>query len=184
MKVVKVSESKVVAEVMDEGSVMEEIATAMWVKANEAFEDQGRGGQSWPGRMTPNVAAIVKRLNAGKNPRDQDFEPKIALRDTGHLLNSLTPRWGKNFAEVGTVNADYATKMQEGGPSEIVLTPAGRKRLSTWIRQNRDKGEEIGWLFGKPKLTINVIPRKFLMVTDDDLAEFSEIVAKHIEGKS
>ncbi len=190
LKVAKVSEARVKVdatrweELLDRKAVLEEIALTMWVKANEAFDDQGRPEGTWSPRFAPNFAGIVNRLNRGLSPRASDFEPKPALHDTGRLKNSLAHRVRGNVAEVGT-NVPYATRMQEGGPSEITLTPQGQERLGKWLRKNRSNRyyqENLGWLFGKPSFTVDVQARPFLVVTEEDVAEYAEIVAQHIEA--
>ena len=190
LKVAKVSEARVKVdatrweELLDRKAVLQKIAFSMWVKANEAFDEQGRPEGTWPPRFAPNFAGIVNRLNRGLSPRASDFEPKPALHDSGHLQMSLKDAVIGNGAEVGTVK-DYATRMQEGGPSEVTLTPQGRKRLGEWLRKNRSNRyyrENLGWLFGKPSFTVDVQARPFLVVTEEDVAEYAEIVAQHIEA--
>ena len=190
MKIVKVKESAVKLdkstwdELVNRGDILEDIKNYMWIAASEAFDDQGRPARSWNPRFSPNFAGIVNRLNAGHNPRPQDFEPKPALHDTGRLKNSLQGRVSGNTAEVGTT-VHYATRMQEGGPSLITLTSDGKDRLAKWLRKNRTNRfyqESLGWLFGKPSFTVNVQARPFLMITDGDLEEFEKIVASHIES--
>ena len=192
MKVVKLNEAAIKVdtirweELVNRGEILKDISNLMWIKAHEAFDDQGRPARTWNPRFTPNFAGIVNRLNSGHDPRPQDFEPRPALHDSGNLKNSIHPSVHGNVAEVGTTK-HYATRMQEGGPSEITLTTDGKDRLAEWLRANRTNRyyqENLGWLFGQPTFTVNVQARPILMVTDDDVKEFEQIVVDHIERAS
>jgi phage gpG-like protein len=134
-------------------------------------------GDAWAPRLTPNVAGIVKDLNAGGFPKGRRFQPRPAVVDTGRLRGSLT--WEVRGSElvVGT-SVSYASIQNEGGAVNLTLNATGRRQLAIWLRQDRSRREfGLGWLFSKPTFTLNVRERRFIEIGDDERS----LVVKEIE---
>ena len=191
LKVVQVEVGELRAQGQEQGQkdlfverdILERIGVYMQGVTSRAFLDQGRGGL-WPKRMTPSVPAIVKQLNRGQNPSQKYFKPAPALIDTGTLSRSIAYEVKGRGVEVGSA-VPYASKMQEGGSSQITLTKGGRRVLAEWLqglpRARRKKASaSLGWLFRRPTFTVTARARPFLMVTDADRDEFAEIVAEEL----
>ncbi len=183
-------ELRVLAEQLeDTRGVLDGIGALMQQKATEAFRRQGRGQELWRPRGVPNVAGIVGDLNRGGFPKARRFDPRPALVDTGRLRNSITWKVAADgqSVTVGT-SVPYAVRHNEGLPSEVTLTPAGREQLSRWLRRDRrarDLG--LGWLFSQPTFTVRVPERRFLEVTREDrdevVAEVERAIAAQARGR-
>ena len=191
LKVVQVEVGELRAQGQQEGQwdlfverdILERIGAYMQGVTSRAFVDQGRGA-SWPGRMTPSVPSIVKQLNRGQNPSWKYMRPAPALIDTGTLSRSIDYEVKGRSVEVGT-SVPYASKMQEGGSSEITLTGGGRRVLAEWLRglpraRRKEASANLGWLFRRPSFTVTARARPFLVVTDSDRATFAEIVSEEL----
>ena len=168
----------------DMSGVLDSIGAYLTSQTQRAFRDQSRGGDSWPGRMNPNVPGIVRDMNAGKNPPKRRFRSKPALSDTGRLRQSIT--WkvrGHRTVVVGSA-LPYAATHQLGGISEVVLSSTGRSNLAEWLREKKNKKyrKELGWLFSVPRFMVKVRARPFLAVTAKDEREIQELVDSHLLG--
>jgi len=145
-------------------------------------EGKSPNGTTWPARMTPNVAGIVKDLNAGGNPKARRFSPGQTLVDTGVLRGSLTWAVEGKTLKVGT-SVSYAGTQNDGGESSITLTAAGRSKLTTWLRtlpKERRKTLGIGWLFNKPTFAIKVRKRTFVEIGAGENKVIRDFVAEEV----
>jgi len=93
-------------------------------------------GDAWGPRLTPNVAGIVKDLNAGGFPKGRRFQPRPAVVDTGRLRGSLT--WEVRGSELVVGSRTRA------GPSRSRSTPPGG---GSWLSGCGRIGlaESLGW---------------------------------------
>lgn len=160
---------------------MTQVGAILTSKAQKAFREQGRPGHPWPERMTPNVPAIVEDLNRGTTPPSRRFTGRPAGIDTGRLRNSLTFAAAPRSVEVGTT-VEYASDVQGGGETLHVLTGQGRRNLYELLRSRRDLRGELGWLFSRPRFVVNVRPRPFLVLTDEDRDEVQQLVDDFVRG--
>ena len=152
----------------DMREVLDSIGAYLTSQAQKAFREQGRGGEAWPGRMTPNVPGIVSDMNAGRTPPKRRFSPRPALSDTGRLRNSIS--WavrGRSSVVIGAA-VPYAEKHQLGGISEVVLTSTGRSNLVQYLRGEPELRGALGWLFSRPRFMVSIRARPFLAVTPRD----------------
>jgi len=166
----------------DAEEVLTSIGAYLVSQTQKAFREQGRGGESWAGRMTPNVPGIVRDMNAGKQPPKRRFSPRPALTDTGRLRQSVNYKLrGRTSVVVGAA-VPYAETHQLGGISEVVLSSTGRSNLAQYLRDEPELREALGWLFSVPRFMVKVRARPFLMVTPADEVEIQELVDEHLLG--
>lgn len=162
--------------------VLEQAGAYLTSRSQAAFREQGRGADRWPARMNPNVPGIVSDLNRGAAVPSRRFEGRPALTDTGRLRQSITWRVrGRREVLVGTT-LPYAQTHQQGLPSEVALTSAGKRNLYEFLRERRDLGPVLGWLFNRPRFMVQVRPRPFLAVLDEDLEVIQELLDEHLEA--
>lgn len=171
-------------------------------RAQRAFADQGRGGDSWPERAIPNRIGVLRDLQAGRQPPERRWDGKPAGVDTGRLRSSIAYRVEGNTVVVGS-NLDYASDVQLGSSATIELDAQLRSALAAWLRKlsnaaKRAKRESypakearyslaraaFGPLFRAGALRVEVPPRPFLGVTDEDRRQLLAIVTAYIGGSA
>lgn len=148
-------------------------------RMQSSFRTQGRT-VPWARRMTPNVPAVVASLNKSATPKPQHLRPGPALWDTGRLRNSITFKATKDSLTIGT-SVPYAETMQFGGTTHHTLTETGKVALTRFLgsaagAEYRKGDANLGWLFEQPSFDVEVAPRKFIEITDEDKADVAEII--------
>jgi phage gpG-like protein len=183
-------------------ALLEDIGRLMVTKTERAFREQRRGEEDWPPRMVPNVPGIVADLAAGRNPPSRRFDERPAGVDTRNLARSISFEVTDGLTvEFGTT-VPYAGAVQEGGERRIEVTDTVRANLTKYLRRQRgvakrpakgERGERnkrdaeiskgLGFLFSVDQITVDAQPRPFVMVTDEDVIEISELVARRISDR-
>lgn len=160
------------------GPLLERIGVVLLAQAQRAFTEQGKGPNlRWPERMNPNIAGVLRDLDSGGAVRPRRFQGRPALIDTGELRRSLKfVVRGRSVEVVSTV--PYANTMQQGGPSTIEITDAMRRNAPEAMNRYEALREVLPKVLRKKTLTINVRPRPFLLITDQDLQELSEEITE------
>lgn len=167
----------------DPGPVLDGIGAYLTSQAQKAFREQGRGGERWPARMTPNVPGIVRDLNRGATVPSRRFTGRPALTDTGRLRQSISWRVrGKREVIVGSA-LPYAEIQQRGGVQRVTLTPTGRRNLYDFLKDRPEQRGALGWLFSRPTFDIQVRPRPFLAVTSQDQEAIRLLVSDYITDR-
>lgn len=167
-------------------ALLKKIGILMVAKTQRAFSEQKRGQFSWPERWTPNMPSVLRDLASGPNIKARRFDGRPALVDTGRLRGSISYRQtGKQSIEFGT-NVPYARLQQEGGSQSIPITKQIRRNLSLYLKRNRDRSSELGWLFtlsggGKREaLEFTVRARPFVLVDQKDLKEINRMIVEEM----
>jgi len=162
---------------------MTEAGALLLARTQSGFRTQGRT-VPWARRMTPNVPAVVESLNRGATPKQRHLRPGPALINTGRLRNSITFRATKDSVSIGT-SVPYAATMQFGGTTRHSLTPTGREALTGFLRSAAgvEYREMLGWLFSQPDFEVEVEPREFIEITDQDRADVARIVETWVEER-
>lgn len=152
-------------------------------RARLAFERQERGGVSWPGRRVPNVPGILRDAETSSSLKDRRFQERPAAIDTGSLRNSIQVAvTGPGAITIGSA-LPYASTIQRGGPSSIHVTDTMRQNVKKMLKDRRLAGNKrlISIANGTVTDVTTVIPpRPFLVVTDQDRADFRAIAADEL----
>jgi phage gpG-like protein len=148
--------------------VLNGIGAMLTGRTQSAFRSQGRSGQ-WPERSTPNIAGVLRDLEAGGAPKTRRWDDRPALQDTGRLKGSWSWRIVANDAvEVGTT-VPYARKHQEGGAETLSVTAAMKQRLAKWLKRRKDeRAESLRWLLDVDQVDIKIPQRVMLEITPQD----------------
>lgn len=153
------------------------LGAIMLAQAQRKFDQQGSSESRWPPRAVPNLAGILSDLNAGRTPPARRFDDRPALVDTGTLRRSLAVevvRLGTTVEiRVGT-NVPYADDLQRGATREIPITADARARVPEVMRRHPEHAERLARLLKGETLKIQIPPRAFLDVTDEDADELEE----------
>lgn len=163
------------------------VAARVREKARQAFDDQGRAGKAWAPRSVPNVAGLLEDAKNGATVKDRRFETRPAGLDTGRLRNSIQTQIEEPSRIVVGSNLPYASTFAQGGPSKITISETQRQNLERMAKKDRRlrgplNGKKIRKIIAGvvTELTIQLPPRPFLIVTDQDRQEFQAIALDEI----
>ena len=165
----------------DPKDILNAIGVLVTRNSVQSFRTQKRGPFRWRERKLPNIAGSIADLNRGANPPERRFKsPRPALIDTGRMRASITHRIkGKDEVKIGT-NVGYGKIHQKGGRSRLLLTKSGQKKLKKYLRspKGRKHQGELGFLFRKPKLSIKIPKRPFILVTKQERRQIGKLIQK------
>jgi phage gpG-like protein len=183
-----------------EGDLLPIVGEILAERARDSFRLQRRGSRVWSARGIPNVAGIVSDLNAGRAPKPNRFQSRPALVDTGRLRDSIRARVATGGAVQIFTTVRYGRVHQEGGISKIALTASGRKTFAAQLRKQRamlKRGTggagalakagtlaSLGWLFARPKVSIKIRKRPFLLLDGADAREVERRLVAHVNGET
>jgi len=138
----------------DMSPVMKKVAGIMHDAVEENFEKEGRP------KWKPSIRALKQ---GGKT-----------LQDTGQLASSISSRYDRNSAQVGTNKAYAAVHQFGGGIPALTITPKNAKALKIPTAQ--------GFIFRKKaRLPARNIPaRPFLKVTDGDMTDIKDALKTYL----
>lgn len=162
--------------------VLERLGIMLVAQAERAFDQQRLGNQQWPGRINPNVPAIVRDMNEGRSPPRRRFVDRPANVDTGRTRQSLAYRVTGRRVIVGA-GTEYSARLQKGGKVTIELTGSGRRNLAKFLRRRRDLRKALGWLFSRPTFKLKVRARPFLGLTADTRRKAERELAAFVRGR-
>ena len=163
--------------------LLNQLGILLVAQAQKAFRVQQLGNERWPARQSPNVAGIVSDLNAGKSPPGRRFTDRPALIDTGRLRGSLTYRVDGRQVVVGSA-LPYAALHQSGGKSDVELTPYGKRNLVKLLKRKPDLRQRLGWLFRRPRFTVQVRKRPFLGLTSETKREAEKVIGRFLRERT
>lgn len=125
--------------------VMTQIGVLGVAASQKAFREQSLDGDKWPVRYPNQADPFINKAGAlsdwasgRKSPKPNRFDRTPALIDTRNLKNSLTSKSGSEFARWGT-NMEYARDNQDGGESEIKVSPSTKQRMKEWFYTPKGK---------------------------------------------
>lgn len=167
-------------QVDDTAPVLDRIGQYLIRLGREAFTQQSFGGKAWAATTTPNYALIVRKLDRGVFDTRDLTRSRPALVDTGALRDSLFYRvLGRKTVEVGSL-LPYAALHQHGGASTVPVTASARNNLRDLLRIAPRLRDDLGWLFRRSAITVQVRARPFLGVPDAARAALKGMVREHI----
>ncbi len=160
-----------------------------------SFRAQARGGIAWPDRRVPNIAGILTDLMRRPKPKDHRFYTRPALIDNGTLMRTIVSEISGRAVTFGS-RQEYASRMQRGEPTTIVVTSVVQRRLIKFLSRYPGKfyRTELGWLlkrsgkgavkdnkpFDVTEVTITPKARPFVMFTDTDRADAMKIIGEEV----
>ncbi len=154
------------------------IGALLVIRAQTAFDDQKRGSFEWAKRGVPNIPGIVADCEGGGSIKERRFQERPAGIDTGRLRSSIA--WDivdASSVEVG-VNLDYASLIQFGGTVEIDVTQNTLDCIQEYLVDHPEREQRALRALirkGPHTITMEVPPRPFVAVTDEDLDDIREI---------
>lgn len=181
--------------------ILRQMGELMRSRIAQSFPNQARGNIQWPGRGVPNVMGAIEDLGKSSTIKERRFESRKALMDTGTLLRSFgrgeanTEITSKYKIEVGTP-LPYAPVLNTGGESEKAVTRAVKENLARYLKRMRGKAKRsvsglakdkfseraksLGFLFRRDRVKVNIRPRPFAVVDEQDTRDFVRIINREI----
>lgn len=164
------------------------VADHMAASSQKRFRDQrAPDGSPWPARMVPNVAGIVRDLEAGRTPQPHRFRGRPALVDSGALRDTIRGEVHGKTVEI-VAPKRYGAKMQEGGTSTL---PGAKKKgpirsgLARFLaNEGKRWAKDLGWLFSRTTFTVRAQARPFLGMSNEDDKFIETTYAKFIRGEA
>lgn len=168
------------------------IGAIMVAESQDAFKAQKFGEEEWKPRSVPNVMGLIADFALGRRePLARRFESRPALLDTGRLKQSIAFRVVSNEAvEIGS-NLEYAATMQFGGEVESEpVTSEMQEAIWRWLKTDSGKPykKNVGFLLNKNQtnktVQSSVPPRTFVGISDQTIADITEMLGALIQGKA
>lgn len=154
------------------------IGALLVIRAQTAFDEQRRGEVDWPERGVPNVAGIVSDCENGGSIKERRFQERPAGIDSGRLRATIAWEIVDESSVQAGVNLDYASLIQFGGTVEVDVTQEVIDCIVDYLEDNPERDSiTLRALIrkGPHTFTMEVPPRPFIAVTDEDLDDIRSI---------